>query len=121
MKYSKTQANELRLERKNLEEKYASYLSSSDPRAVETAALLHKYYEEDDARVRFRAKVDDHENGEKVTPYFFNKIKQNRIDSNINQLKTAKYPNGTNSRKQTMDALDSHYKTALEKPSLKYT
>jgi predicted N-acyltransferase len=41
----------------------------------------------------------------------------NRQESNVTCIKTNKYPNGTNTREETMDALESHYKdTFTEKP-----
>jgi exonuclease III len=109
IKFGKARSKLKKLERTKLEKLYAVQLTNSSPDAQDTALRLRKYYEEDDESLRFRAHVEEAEAGEKVTPYFFAKIKQNRFDSNIHRIKTSKYPGGTETREETMDALETHY------------
>ena len=59
--------------------------------------------------IRFRAGLDNIEKGEKITPFFFQTIEQNRKESNITSLKTDKYPTGTVTKKETMGELEQHF------------
>ena len=70
---------------------------------------LQKIYEEEDDVIRFRAGVDNVEKGEKITPYFFRSIEQNRKESNIKRLVTEEYPSGTVTRAETMQAIEKHF------------
>jgi hypothetical protein len=104
---SKRAARERRTDRKRLENIYAEQLPNGD--ATDTAAQLEKYYSEDDAAIRFRSKVEEAESAEKISPFFFNLIKLNQKQSNVERACTPEFPNGTNSREEAMEALESHF------------
>jgi hypothetical protein len=53
--------------------------------------------------------VEEAESAEKISPFFFNQITQNQKQSNVERLCTPEFPNGTNSREETMEALESHF------------
>ena len=56
-------------------------------------------------QIRFRAGLDNIAKGQKITPFFFRTIEQNRKGSNITSLKTDNYPRGTVTKKETMGEL----------------
>jgi exonuclease III len=113
MKFGKTAAAARRAERDQLERTYLVQLQEAHPDTPATALRLQKFYHDEDAAIRFRAKVDEAESNEKISPYFFARIKQNESKSNIETIKTSKYPNGTSNSAETLDALESHYKAAF--------
>jgi hypothetical protein len=113
----KKASREKRAERQRLEGLYATQLREANEEAVDSAARLEKYYEEEDAAIRFRSKVESAESNEKISPFFFNQIKQNQKKSNVEKLVTDKYPNGTNTREQTMDALQEHFSKTFDDPT----
>jgi hypothetical protein len=43
------------------------------------------------------------------------KILSNRQESNLTSIKTSKYPGGTKTTEETMDALESHFKETFTK------
>ena len=47
--------------------------------------------EEDDI-IRFRSQINEVEGGEKISSYFFRKIRQNREESNVECIKTEEFP-----------------------------
>ena len=104
-----------RQEKKNLESAYAQALQEDTDQAAidELRRHLHKIYEEEDYTIRFRTGIDAIEHGEKVTPFMFRTIAQNRKQSNITRLKTDKYPQGTITKKETMDAVEQHFKNVF--------
>jgi hypothetical protein len=61
--------------------------------------------------------VEAAEANEKISPFFFNQIKQNQKQSNVEKLVTEKYPNGTNTREETMDALEEHFSKTFSDPN----
>ena len=77
---------------------------------------LQKIYEEEDDAIRFRTGLDVIEKGEKITPFFFRTIDMNHKESNILKLKTDSHPNGTISKKETMDAIQDHYAKIFSDP-----
>jgi hypothetical protein len=79
-------ARERKTDRKRLEDIYAKQLQNGD--ATDTAAQLEKYYSEDDAAICFRSKVEEAKWAEKISPFFFNQIKQNQKQSNVERLCT---------------------------------
>jgi hypothetical protein len=72
--------------------------------------MLQKHFQEEDNVIRFRANLDEAEHDKRITPLFFKKIMSNRQESKVTCIKTSKYLNGTETREETLDALDSHYK-----------
>jgi hypothetical protein len=48
-----------------------------------------------------------------LSPNFFARIKQNEKESNVDNLCTDKFPQGTSNQKDTMDAIESHFKEAF--------
>jgi hypothetical protein len=70
--------------------------------------MLQKHFQEEDNVIRFQAILDKAEHVERITPFFFKKIMSNQQESNLTCIKTSKYPNGTETREETMDALESH-------------
>jgi hypothetical protein len=72
--------------------------------------MLQKHFQEEDNVIRFQAILDKAEHVERITPFFFKKIMSNQQESNLTCIKTSKYHNGTETREETMDALESHYK-----------
>jgi hypothetical protein len=52
-----------------------------------------------------KKKVEEAESAKKISPFFFNQIKQNQKQSNVEQLCTPEFPNSTDSREETMEAL----------------
>ena len=111
LELGKKSAKERRLEKKRAEEQYAVGLESDmdEDSLSELRRTLQKLYEEEDDGIRFRAGVDNVEKGEKITPYFFRRIEQNRKESNIKTLVTDEYPTGTVTRQETMQAIEKHF------------
>jgi hypothetical protein len=77
---------------------------------TDVKATQQKPYEEEDDIIRFRAHINQAEFDEKLSPFFFRNILTNRADSNVNRLKTDEFPEGTQTREETMEALETHYK-----------
>jgi hypothetical protein len=113
MKYGKQHAKESRDERDSLERLYSRQLHEADPEAINTVIRLQRFYHDEDAAIRFRAKVETAESDEKASHFFFARIKQNELNSNIGNITTDKYPAGTTTKAETMDAIESHYKDAF--------
>jgi hypothetical protein len=113
MKYGKQRAKESRDERASLERLYLRQLHEVDQEAINTAIRLQRFYHDEDAAIRFRAKVETAESDEKASHFFFARIKQNELNSNIGNITTDKYPAGTTTKAETMDAIESHYKDAF--------
>ena len=75
---------------------------------------LEKYFQEEDDVIRFRSQINEVEGGEKISSYFFRKIRQNREESNVESIKTEEFPNGTMDRVETMNALHKHFKRTFQ-------
>ena len=112
LEWGKKCAKERRREKKMAEQKYAEGLESNlDEESLSALRqTLQKIFEEEDDVIRFRAGIDNVEKGEKITPYFFRTIEQNRKESNIKRLVTEEYPTGTITREETMQAIEGHFK-----------
>jgi hypothetical protein len=108
--FCKKRAAERREDRAKLEAEYAYLLKSGNPDIIEVKAKLQKHYQNEDDIIIFRAAVEEAEGDEKISPFFFRKILTNRQDSNVNKLTTEKYPGGTQTREETIKALEAHYK-----------
>ena len=78
---------------------------------------LEKYFQEEDDVIRFRSQINEVEGGEKISSYFFRKIRQNREESNVESIKTEQFPNGTMDRVETMNALHNHFKRTFQEPN----
>ena len=111
IEFGKNRARDKRQEKKRIEGAYSKALENDNDQdeIAELRRHLHKIYEEEDDVIRFRAGLDNIEKGEKVTPFFFRTIEQNRKESNITSLKTDKYPSGTVTKKETMGELEQHF------------
>ena len=98
-------------EKKRIEKAYAKALAddSNEEEILELRRHLHKIYEEEDDAIRFCAGLEIVEKGEKITPFFFRTIEQNRKESNITSLKTDLHPRGTITKKETMEELERHF------------
>ena len=77
----------------------------------------YNFQDEDDS-IRFRAKIEDVEHGEKLSSYFFREIKKNQDESNVKSLKTTAHPEGTQTRKETMTALEDHFKNEFKETNI---
>ena len=111
IEFGKKRARAQRQEKKRLEGAYSRALENDNDQdeIAELRRHLHKVYEEEDDVIRFRAGLQNIEQGEKITPFFFRTIEQNRKESNITSLKTDKYPRGTVTKKETMGELEEHF------------
>ena len=120
--YGKKRAQEKRKERAKVEQDYAHALETkaAEPELLNAQAALRRLHEEEDDIIRFRTGLDNIEHGEKITPYFFRTIEQNRSSSNVHSLKTPMHPNGTTSRAETMSTLEHHFKNQFSdaKPNI---
>ena len=110
--FGKARARAQRNEKLRLEEMYAKALNDDDDETSidELKQQLHKIYEEEDDVIRFRTGLDVIEKGEKITPFFFRTIEQNRKESNVLTLKTENYPQGTSTKLETMKEIEGHFK-----------
>ena len=115
IEFGKNRAKSRRKEKKQIEKAYAKalYDDNNESEITELRRHLHKIYEEEDDAIRFRTGLDVIEHGEKVTPFMFRKIEQNRKESNITMLKTIDNPQGTITKKETMEALEQHFKSVF--------
>ena len=113
--FGKARARAQRREKKRLEEAYANALNmDTDESTIDDLRKhLHKIYEEEDDVIRFRTGLDIIEKGEKITPFFFRTIEQNRKESNILKLKTDNFPQGTITKKETMGEIENHFKNVF--------
>jgi hypothetical protein len=102
-----------REERSRLEKLYLSQLQTADSEATDTALRLQRFFHDEDAAIRFRSKVQEVESDEKLSLYFFARIKSNEKESNVENIITDKYPAGTTSKTETMDAIETHFKNAF--------
>jgi hypothetical protein len=64
-KYAKEAADQKRKERDMLEKLYLEQLSIADPDSADTAIRLQRFYHDEDAAIRFRAKTDQTKSDEK--------------------------------------------------------
>ena len=89
MRYGKQRAKEKKLERAKLEQRYAEAISNGNngEEMSEAKMLLEKHFQEEDDVIRFRSQIDEVEGGEKISSYFFRKIRQNREESNVESIK----------------------------------
>ena len=110
--FGKNRAKERRHEKVKAEQDYAHALDIKAPESELLIAkeALRKIYDDEDDIIRFRTGLDNIEHGEKITPYFFRTIEQNRSTSNVHSLKTAAHPYGTTTRSETMNTLECHFK-----------
>jgi hypothetical protein len=108
--FSKKKSKEKREERTQLERDYAKELKEPKPDITECRAKLQKHFQEEDDVIRFQAKLDEAEHDERITQFFFKKIMSTRQESNVTSIRTCKYPDGTETREETMDALEWHFK-----------
>jgi exonuclease III len=106
----KKQRKDKREDRACLEHDYTKELKKPKPDITEHRAKLQKHFQEEDDVIRFRANLEETEHDERITLFFFKKIMSNRQEINVTCIKTSEYPNGTETREETMDALESHYK-----------
>ena len=115
IKFGKRRAKERRQEKQKAEENYAKALADNQDEHIisELGNALHKIYEWEDDVIRFRAGLDHIEKGEKITSFFFRSIEHNRMASNVNRLITTDHPSGTITRKETMDAIEQHFKATF--------
>jgi hypothetical protein len=114
--YSKRRSKRRKEERILLDLEYAKTLKEPKPDITKCRARLQKFFQEEDDVIRFRARLEEAEHNEPISPFFFRKILSNRQESHVTSIKTSKYPGGTETREETMDALESHFKeTFIEK------
>ena len=115
IEFGKARAKAQRKEKARLTEAYLHALEQDDDEEEiqQLRSQLHKIYEEEDEVIRFRTGLSEIEYGEKVTPYFFRTIQRNREESNVTKIVTEKYPNGTMSKKETMEVIENHYREAF--------
>ena len=115
IKFGKARAKEHRKEKARLTEIYLKALEKDDDQEeiTQLRKQLHKVYEEEDEVIRFRTGLNEIEKGEKVTPFFFRTIERNREESNVTKLITEDFPNGTVSKKETMDEIEKHFKATF--------
>ena len=121
MAYCKSRNKEKREVRIKLEKRYAEAImkgNNHEQEVLEARLQLEKYFQDEDDSIRFRAKIEDVEHGEKLSSYFFREIKKNQDESNVKSLKTTAHPEGTQTRKETMTALEDHFKNEFKETNI---
>ncbi len=113
IQFSKTRSKERRAERLQLEQDYVQKLRESAD-ITEVRNSLHNHFRAEDDIIRFRARLDVAEKDERISPFFFRKILTNRSESNVTSIKTDAFPAGTKTREQTMEALETHYRSTFQ-------
>jgi hypothetical protein len=119
-KVGKARATAQRFQQRLAEDKYGARLvdlrcSLVDKR--EAQRDLKRFYDIRDERIRFQARLEEYEDGEKITPIFFQTMKQNQDDTTILVLQK---DNGekTTSEKEVMGEISDYFRNELKYQSV---